>query len=372
MKKNQKYLSVVFKLLLLGVMLNLVFSCSSQDTSNLRFEISFPASAHPEDITGRVFVLITKENRREPRLQAGGWSNSVPFFGKDIEELKPGESVIIDEAVLGFPLKSLSEIPAGDYFVQGLINIYTEFKRADGHMIWAHMDQWEGQKFNRSPGNLYSEVQKIRVNPSRENTIRLNLDKVIPPVEIPEDTQWVKHIKFESPLLSEFWGRPISIGAIVLLPEGFDTHPEVKYPVHYIQGHFSLRPPYGFREDSSFFNIWTAEDFPRMIAVTIQHPTPFFDDSYAVNSANCGPYGDAILTELIPLIEEEFRAISRPYARVLSGGSTGGWEALALQVFNPDFLEELGAFFRILLIFATISLPISMMTKMPFLSNEVG
>jgi S-formylglutathione hydrolase FrmB len=345
MKKNNIHLSGLFKLLLLGVILNLVLFCTPQDTSKIRFEISFPASVHSEDITGRVYVLISRDNRREPRLQAGGWSNSQPFFGKDIEKLKPGESVIIDETVLGFPLQSLAEIPAGDYFVQGLVNIYTEFKRADGQKIWAHMDQWEGQKFNRSPGNLYSEVQKISFNPSLETTVRLSLDNVIPPVDIPEDTRWVKHIKFESPLLSEFWGRPISIGAIVLLPEGYDTHSDVKYPVHYIQGHFSLRPPYGFSEDSRFFKVWTAEDFPRMMAVTFQHPTPFFDDSYAVNSANCGPYGDAILTELIPRIEEDFRAIGKPYARVLSGGSTGGWEALALQIFNPDFFGGAWSFF---------------------------
>jgi hypothetical protein len=271
MKKNKTHLFGIRKILLLGLAFTLAIACASQDTPNIRFEISFPASVHPEDITGRVYVMISRENKREPRLQAGGWNNSVPFFGKDIEKLKPGESVIIDETVLGFPLKSLAEIPAGDYFVQGLVNIYTEFKRADGQKIWAHMDQWEGQQFNRSPGNLYSEVQKISFNSSRENTIRLSLDNVIPPVDIPEDTKWVKHIKYESPLLSEFWGCPISIGAIVLLPEGFDTHPDVRYPVHYIQGHFSLRPPYGFSEDSRFFKVWTAEDFPRMIAVTSLH-----------------------------------------------------------------------------------------------------
>lgn len=345
MKKNSIHLSIFFQFLFLVVILNLFLFCASQDTSKIRFEISFPASVHPEDINGRVYVMISKENQREPRLQAGGWSNSIPFFGMDIEKLKPGESVIIDETVLGYPLKSLAEIPAGDYFVQGLVNIYTEFKRADGHVIWAHMDQWEGQKFNRSPGNLYSEVQKISFNPSRENTIKLSLDNVIPPVDVPEDTEWVKHIKFESPVLSEFWGRPIYIGATVLLPEGYETHSDVKYPVHYMQGHFSLRSPYGFSEDSPFFKVWTAEDFPRMIAVTIQHPTPFFDDSYAVNSANCGPYGDAILTELIPRLEEEFRMIDKPYARVLSGGSTGGWETLALQIFNPDFFGGAWSFF---------------------------
>jgi len=73
-----------------------------------------------------------------------------------------------------------------------------------------------------------------------------------------------------------------------------------------------------------------------MIGVTFQHPTPYYDDSYAVNSPNVGPYGDAIMRELIPYIEEHFRVKRDPWARTLTGGSTGGWEALALQVFHPD------------------------------------
>ena len=320
-------------------------SCKQVPSSKLRFEISFPSSVHPEAITGRVFVMITKDEKREPRLQAGSWNRSVPFFGLDVESMKPGEVAVIDESILGYPPKSLSEVPPGDYYVQGFVNIYTQFHRSDGHVIWAHMDQWEGQHFNRSPGNLYSEVKSVHLDPSSGYTIELSLDKVIPPVEVPEDTKWVKRIKIQSKLLTEFWGHPIYLGAVILLPKGYDTHPDVYYPVHYIQGHFSLRAPGGFREGSSYYKTWTSDDFPRMIAVTFQHPCPYFDDSYAVNSENCGPYGDAIMTELIPTIEENFRIIGKPYARVLSGGSTGGWESLALQVFHPDFFGGTWTFF---------------------------
>jgi hypothetical protein len=340
-KRNGSLVAGIVLVFLIGLSL----SCASKDPSRLQFEISFPTTVNSAELTGRVYVMITSDDRREPRFQAGGWNNSVPFFGKDVEKMKPGDSAVIDETVLGYPLKSLQEIPAGDYYVQALINIYTEFRRSDGHVIWAHMDQWEGQSFTRSPGNLYSEVQKVHLDPERGTSIKLTLDQVIPPVVVPEDTEWIKHIKFQSPLLSEFWGQPIYLGASVLLPKGYESHPDVEYPVHYIQGHFSLRPPYGFREDSGFFNTWTKEDFPRMIAVTFQHPCPYFDDSYAVNSANCGPYGDALLTELIPLLEEKFRIIRKPYARVLSGGSTGGWEALALQIFHPEFFGGTWSFF---------------------------
>ncbi len=319
--------------------------CQPSPPSKLQFEISFPSSIRSEAITGRVFVMIAKRDEKEPRLQVGNWWKSEPFFGKDVQQLNPGEVILIDENVLGYSPKSLKDIPAGDYYVQGLINVYTRFHRSDGHVIWAHMDQWEGQRFNRSPGNLYSEVESVHLDSAKGYRIKLTLDKVIPPIEVPQDTKWVRHIKIQSKILTEFWGHPIYLGAIVLLPKGYDTHPDVYYPVYYRQGHFSLRPPYGFKEDTGFYKVWTSESFPRMICTTFQHPCPYFDDSYAVNSANCGPYGDAIMTELIPYIEEHFRIIRKSYARVLSGGSTGGWEALALQIFHPDFFGGMWSFF---------------------------
>jgi len=345
MKSRKSFIVCFIAILIIGSSIFAGKSFEQTKSSELRFEISFPPSVHPEQITGRVFVMISRNDRREPRLQAGSWSRSVPFFGLDVEDFKPGEIAVIDENVLGYPMKSLTEIPAGDYFIQGLINVYTQFHRSDGHVIWAHMDQWEGQQFNRSPGNLHSAVQSVHLDSSAGYTVKLSLDKVIPPIKVPEDTKWVKRIKIQSKLLTEFWGHPIYLGAVVLLPKEYETHPNVYYPVHYRQGHFSIRAPYGFREDSNFYKVWTAEDFPRMIVVTFQHPCPYFDDSYAVNSANCGPYGDAIMTELITYVEEHFRIIRKPYARVLSGGSTGGWESLALQVFHPDFFGGTWTFF---------------------------
>jgi hypothetical protein len=337
MNRKRSVILCLLSLLVITSLFAAINGSKVNSSSSLKFEITYPSSVDPGPITGRVFVMITTNQRREPRLQAGSWANSVPFFGIDVENFKPGERVVIDESILGYPLKGLKEIPAGEYHVQALLNVYTKFHRSDGHVIWAHMDQWEGQQFNRSPGNLHSETLSVHLDPSEGYTVKLSLDKVIPPIDVPEDTDWIKHIKFQSKILTEFWGHPIYLGAIVLLPKGYQDHPDVHYPVHYYQGHFSLRPPYGFNEKGSFFKVWNDEDFPRMIAVTFQHPCPFFDDSYAVNSENCGPYGDAILEELIAHIEERFRIIRKPYARVLSGGSTGGWESLALQAFHPDF-----------------------------------
>jgi hypothetical protein len=321
-----------------------------QHDTNLQFEISFSSDVHPNPITGRVLLIMSPSGGIESRLQTGfDLAKGIPIFGKNVGQLNPGYKVIIDKEVFGFPYQSLNQMPPGEYYVQSFINVYTEFKRADGFTLWLHNDQWEGQRWNVSPGNLFSDVKKIVIGDGKNQRIQLICKNVIPPVEVPTDTKWVKRIKFRSKMLSEFWGQPIYLGATILLPKGYDEHPDTYYPVNYHQGHFSLRPPHGFREPisssakpngqtgSKFYQLWISDDFPRMISVTFQHPCPYYDDSYAVNSPNVGPYGDAIMQELIPYIEQNFRIIKKPYARFLSGGSTGGWEALALQIFHPKF-----------------------------------
>ncbi len=318
---------------------------ASAPAAGLRFEVSFPAAVHAGPITGRVFVMVSRDISRcgagpaaasgpcEPRLQVS--RTGVPFWGRDVEGLKPGGVAVIDGTDLGSPLEHLSDLPAGDYYVQAMLNVYSEFKRADGHTVWMHDDQWEGQHWQRGPGNLYSTVQKMHVDPA-SGVIKLVTDQVVPPVVVPADTKYVKHIKFQSALLTKFWGRPIYLGAVVLLPRDYDKE-TIKYPVDYIQGHFSLAAPYGFDEKNEFSQAWLSDKFPRMIAVTLQHPNPYYDDSYLVNSPNLGPYDDALMQELIPAIEKKFRIIQEPYARILSGGSTGGWISAALQIYHPDF-----------------------------------
>jgi hypothetical protein len=317
-----------------------------------QFEVTFPASAHAGPITGRVFVMLAKRDTPAPMQQIGSWGGQTPFFAVDVDQLAPGRAATIDARAIGYPLNSLKEVPAGDYYVQALVNVYTQFHRSDGHAIWAHMDQWEGQRFTRSAGNLYSEIRKVHLDAAA--VVKLELTRVISPIEMPADTAWVKHIKIQSALLTKFWGHPMYLGATVLLPKGYDEHPGQRYPTIYIQGHFGLNAPFGFSERPpaagggagrggrgqagyEFYQAWNADDFPRMFAVTFQHPTPYFDDSYAVNSANNGPYGDALLKELVPYLEEHFRMMREPRARFLTGGSTGGWESLALQVHHPDF-----------------------------------
>jgi enterochelin esterase-like enzyme len=323
--------------------------------TDLTFEISLSPEVEAGALDGRIILLVSTADEPELRFQRLRSSDPPQILGVDVEGLRPGESAVIDGGSRGYPLEGLSGIPVGDYFVQAVLNVYTTFHRADGSTIKAHMDQWEGQQWNRSPANLISPVERVRIDPGTANVIRLTLSTRIPPLEPAEDTEYVKHIKFRSDILSEWWGDEINLGAVVVLPEGFDEHPEARYPVVYWHGHFpsTFR---GFREtppeegltgqalaraESQYrlFQDWSSGKLGRFLLVFMQHPTPFYDDSYAVNSENNGPYGDALTQELIPRVESEFRAIGEPWARTLSGGSTGGWESLAWQVFYPDMFN---------------------------------
>ena len=324
--------------------------------------VTLAASAANTPMTGRLFVIFARANDREPRFLAGSYGGSVPFYGVDVSAWKPGATETVGAKVLGFPFEDMAHMPAGDYYVQALLNVYTQYHRADGHTIWVHGDQWEGQDWASSPGNLVSEVVKVHFDPSAHSTVRLTLTKTLPAVTVPADTRWVKRVKMKSELLSKFWGAPIYIGATVLLPKGFDESSTRRYPAVYIQGHFGLGAPFGFTENatpprarfaepsvwdptpssaresgSEFAKAWMSDTIPRYVAVTWQHPTAYYDDSYAVNSVNNGPYQDALLKELVPELERRFHLMPEANARFLTGGSTGGWECAALQIQRSDF-----------------------------------
>jgi hypothetical protein len=324
--------------------------------------IKLPDSLSKKALDGRLLLIFSKSFNGEPRFQINDNPTTQQIFGIDVDGWQPNSSRQISLTAFGYPIEKISDIPAGEYNIQAVFHIYETFHRKDGHIVKLPMDRGEGQHWNQAPGNFYSVPMKIKYNPKTKISYRVILTKTIPPIKEPEDTKYIKHIKIQSKLLTEFWGRPMYLGAHVLLPEGWDTHPDVKYPLAIYHGHFpsdfggwrtmppdeTLKPDTNARfnligynkivqqEAYNFYKLWTGPNFPRVIAIEIQHANPYYDDSYAVNSANLGPYGDAITYELIPEIEKRFRGIGEGWARFMYGGSTGGWEVLAAQVFYPD------------------------------------
>ncbi|HTZ48746.1 MAG TPA: hypothetical protein VMH20_14215 [Verrucomicrobiae bacterium] len=337
---------------------------TSQSPTNFRIEITFPDSAsNGKPLDGHIFLGISTDKSSEPRFQLREEeAQSAQFFGLDVDSWKPGTPAVIDSTTLGYPLVSLQQLPPGDYYVQAVLNIYETFHRSDGHTIKLPPDMGEGQQWFEKPGNLLSKPQLVHLDPQSNNVIRLGLTENIPPVEPVKDTKYIKHIRIQSQLLTAFWGRPVYLGATVLLPDGFDEHPSAHYPLLVHQGHFE--PDWEFFVEKApepgsgakthdlqylqyanrFYQDWTSGRLPRMLILSIQHANPYYDDSYAVNSANLGPYGDAIIQELIPEVEKRFRGIAQPWARALEGGSTGGWEAAASQIFYPDFYNDAYAY----------------------------
>ncbi len=348
--------------LLVDVVLWLNVPGATAQTDRSLFTVTLDPAVASQPLDGRLLLMLSIRDESEPRFQISDRFNSQQIYGIDVEGWNPGDTRSFDAEVFGFPNRSLAELPAGQYHVQALLHLYETFHRNDGHTVKMPMDRGEGQQWNRAPGNLYSIPVKLSFDPQRNDTNEVTLTEVIPPIEPPADTEYIKHIKIQSKLLTEFWGRPMHLGAHVLLPEGFDEHPDARYPLVIMHGHFphdfrgfrpeppdpNLEPDYserfkleGYnrivqREAHDFYKLWTGPDFPRVLLVEIQHPNPFYDDSYAVNSANVGPYGDAITHELVPEIERRFRGLGTGWSRFVYGGSTGGWEALAVQVFYPD------------------------------------
>ena len=341
-------------------------ACSGQGPTT--FGVSFSESLGSEPVDGRVILILSTNEGSEPRFQVNSGPMAPMVLGIDVNGLMPGSEAVIDEGVFGFPIESLSGLPAGEYWVQAVLHKYETFNLANGKTVKLPMDRGEGQHWQQAPGNLYSTPHRIQVDPSVGGHVSIELDQEIPLIAGPEDTQYIKHVRIQSDLLTEFWGRPMHLGAHVLLPDGFDEHPEARYPLVVFHGHFpadfggfrteppdpDLEPTYSARFDVDgynriqqqeaydFYRKWIGPDFPRMLIISVQHANPYYDDSYAVNSANIGPYGDAITYELIPYIEERFRGIGEGGSRFTYGGSTGGWEALAVQVMYPD--EYNGAF----------------------------
>lgn len=342
------------------------YSCQNKSSSphsqssSVTINITWPESY--DIVNGRMMLMISTDDSTEPRFQIRDNASTAQIFGMDIESWNGERSIPFDLSTFGYPVQSFDNLSPGEYTVQALFHKYEVFERGDGHTVIMPMDRGEGQQWNLAPDNIYSTPQKIHIDPSKKATHQIALENVIPAITPPEDSKYVKHIKMKSEMLSKFWGRDIILGAHVLLPEGFDEHPDVKYPLAIMHGHFpddfggwrTTPPDADLVEDYSerfkikgynrivqqeaydFYKMWTGPDFPRVIAIEIQHPTPFYDDSYAVNSANQGPYGDAITYELIPYIEKQFRGIGEGWARFTYGGSTGGWEALAVQVMYPE------------------------------------
>ena len=310
--------------LALGILASLHVAAHDVRSSSIRLEVTIAAGLVSSPQSGRLFVILSPKSQPEPRLTIGQTGlDASPVFGRDIQNFAPGVTGAIDEKCAAFPIDSLENLPTGDYFVQALFDSNIDLKSVN------------------APGNLYSTSRKMHLDPTQGATVRIELTEKVPAEQLPPDTDYVKYVKIQSNLLSKFHGRPIYLRAGVILPRGFESEPAKRYPLRVEIGGYGSRftnVQRMMREGSGFRGAWQADGTPRMVLLHLDGDGPY-GDCYQVNSDNNGPYGDAIIQELIPYVEQKFRCIGQPWARVLAGGSTGGWVSLALQVFYPDFFN---------------------------------
>jgi len=313
-----------------------------------RFEVVVSSEVRSEPVTGRLILVVAKTREPEPRYQVS--PSGAAMFAVDLDQVAAGRISTIDTTSLGYP-GGLADLPEGKYWVQAVVNVYHRVSRADGHTIWVPFNDGRQAPFQVAEGNLLSTPMEVQV--TRGGITRITIDQVVPRESDPVDTEWVKHFKIRSPRLSAFWGRPVFLHATALLPRGYATETGRRYPTIYTLGH---SVPFSFTTDSTrvrergvispvtgvetgfdFYQAWSADSFPRMVAISFEQQTPYFPDGYSVNSANNGPYGDAIVEEVIPFLEDTLRLLKAPHARLMEGASTGGWSALGLQLRYPDF-----------------------------------
>jgi hypothetical protein len=293
-------------------------------TTTLRFEVTLAKGLLKEATDGRILVALVRDPKAEPRWRIGPTGmDAAPLLGADARGFTAGATVVLDEKSALFPLAHLSRLPPGEYAVQAVL---------------AHN---RDLNYPNAPGNLYSAPRAVKLDPATGGTVKLELTKAVPAEELPPDTADVKFIRLRSELLSKFHGRPMYLRAGLILPHDFAREKERRYPLRVHIGGYGSRYTTArnrMSEGTAFRKLWRADDTPRMLFLYLDGAGPY-GDPYQVNSANNGPYGDAITKELIPHVEKEYRGLGTGAARVLDGASTGGWVALALQIFYPDFFN---------------------------------
>lgn len=273
------------------------------------------------DLDGRLLIVLGRQGSGEPRLRIGATGmDADPLLGWDLRNFH-GQRVSAPSRPALFPLRALSEIPDGTYYVQAVLMTNRDLRMVN------------------APGNFYSTPAELSIRAGKPRQSTLVINRKLPEDALPPDSTSVKYVKLPSPLLSQFHGRPMYLRAAVTLPLDRGNSPGRKYPlVIQIGGYgtrFSAAGPLEKRSQA-FQNAWSDPTVPRFIHVLLDGAGPW-GDPYQVNSANNGPYGDALVTELIPWIESTWGGMGVAQGRFVTGGSTGGWVSLALQIFYPDF-----------------------------------
>ncbi|MFK7756212.1 MAG: alpha/beta hydrolase-fold protein [Flavobacteriales bacterium] len=291
---------------------------AQQNTADFKVTVSLD-SRLSKDFTpeGRMYLFISEGSYVEPRMNT--WPS--PFektyvFAKNIVIQDKNWTVEISnkQAYQGTPEWGLAAVPKGKYYIQ---------------VLW---DQDISESRTDAPGNLYSEPMSVTLDKSM--SIELELSEKIKERELIAHPL-CKYVEIESDLLTKFWGKSMKIKASVLLPHNYnkENNYAVRYNVSGYGGRYTRVN--NLLSDDQFMSWWDSEAAPQIITVYLDGEGPF-GDSYQMDSENSGPYGESLVTEVIPYIEDMYRGDSSAEMRFVDGCSTGGWVSLGLQLYYPE------------------------------------
>jgi pimeloyl-ACP methyl ester carboxylesterase len=294
----------------------IVFLATPAWAGEYEFRVTFPHSVRAEPFTGRVFLFFSKAKEQEPRL-GPNWFKPEPILAIDVENWRPNEPLTIGahqpQRLLANP-KPLTELDLTGYRVQAVTR-FNPYERVIG----------------RGPGNGYSPAIDVAVPAGTGAPQVLTIDKLVDEQPFPEN-HWFKLVSVRSELLSKFHNRDVYVRGAALLPASYHDQPDRRYPVIFeVPGfggtHISRRPKEPVGEKNA--------EGVEFLRVTLDPSCPLGHHVFA-DSANNGPVGQALVSELIPELDRKFRTVAAPTARFLTGHSSGGWSSLWLQVTYPD------------------------------------
>ena len=299
--------------------------------ANEVLEVTLPA-ALGTDASGRLLVFAQSVTQGQPQAVDAFVlaPTSVAVAGQDVRTFGTERSVTVDLDLDATP-RAFSDLPAGDYRIQVVLDRDGDYAR-----------------YGRNAGDVVSRVAAVRLPLPTSSAIAL--DHVIPQADLwnpPEASpaerarltgarQRLTDFVIESPSLSKYFGRRLTLRAWVLAPRQYAATGPTTWPVVYVCGVGGSNYAQNLALASLAAQMTIAPDVPQLIWVFLDYSISTGTTEF-VDSVNNGPWETALMREMIPALEKRFRMDARPSGRFLAGHSSGGWASLWLQVRHPDF-----------------------------------
>jgi hypothetical protein len=285
----------------------LLSTLSGRDSFSQQFKVSYTTGAYNRAFSGRVLLYLNKENHHPKDAMAD--LENFPCFSIAVKNVLPGDVVVFDDKAVSYPVV-LSDMEKGEYYVQA---------------VWDR--NLGGRAIAECAGNLYSLPVKVRLTKDTGLKFTVVCDQVVAARSF-VPTTYVKELKVVSDLMSKSQGRSTTVDAAILLPKDYYSQPQRRYPVLYnVSGYGGDYHRYS--GDTAGYG--AVLDTLSCITVYLDGNCPGGHSVYA-NSDNNGPWGDALVKEFIPAMENTYRCNG---ARLLWGHSSGGWTVLWLQTHYP-------------------------------------